>query len=121
MNKKKHKMLKLVLIFFWVILLTAMCYSNDVERLIQQLKEGDPSVREKAASALGKIGDKKCIPLIAALLPDWDNNYEIIKALEQLDWMPESEIEQVYLWFVKGIKKNWLATGNKQREFYLMM
>ncbi|WP_081476836.1 HEAT repeat domain-containing protein [Methanocella conradii] len=59
-----------------------------VERLIDCLNDPDPSIRGKAAWALGKIGDLRAIDPLILGLNDKDPNvaYEANRALYCLGW-----------------------------------
>jgi HEAT repeat protein len=76
-----------------------------VEPLIAALGDTtNPDVREKAAYALGKIGDGRAVePLIAALGDtDSDVRKKAAEALEQLNWQPEPNETGAVYWIIKG-------------------
>jgi len=77
-----------------------------VEPLIQALKDEDSFVREGAAEALGKIGDKRAVePLIHALNDeDWQVRWEAAEALDELGYEPKNDTEKAYYLIAR---KNW--------------
>jgi len=61
--------------------------STELDRLIDQLKHNDSGTRAKAASALGRLGDKRAVePLIAVIKDDDDNivRWSVASALATL-------------------------------------
>jgi len=77
-----------------------------VERLISCLQNKNYKVRKSDAEALGKIGDKRAVPYLINVLPDWDTNSQICGALESLGWNPQGNEEKVYYWIGKEDKQN---------------
>jgi len=72
--------------------------STELNRLIDQLKGNNSRSRARAASSLGKLGDKRAVePLIAALK---DNDASVrrsaAEALAELDWQPATDLQQAY-------------------------
>lgn len=45
---------------------------DELPRVLLELHAGDPSVRREAAARLGRIGDRRVIPVVATLLEDRD-------------------------------------------------
>jgi HEAT repeat protein len=72
--------------------------SAELNRLIDQLKRNSSRTRAKAASALGKLGDKRAVkPLITVLK---DNNASVrrsaAEALAELNWQPVTDTQRAY-------------------------
>jgi len=72
--------------------------NKDVTTLIQELDHGKWRVRKAAAEALKKIGDKKAIPLLISLIPDWDARIQITGVLKTLGWTPQTDVNFLYFW-----------------------
>lgn len=53
-------------------------------------------VREEAAFALGQIGDEIACMHLVKNLTDWHSNKEVAKALEQLNWKPNSDTDMIH-------------------------
>lgn len=61
----------LVVLFAWVLSLTAFSWADPVDDLISQLKDPDPLVQCQAIEQLGQLKDKRAVePLIALLSAD---------------------------------------------------
>jgi hypothetical protein len=72
---------------------------RSVEPLIHTLMTDTSSeVRWVTALALGEIGDKRAIPALLASLKDEDRyvRYGSVKALEQLGWSAETDLDKAY-------------------------
>jgi HEAT repeat protein len=85
------------------------CYCQHdraVDALIAALNGDDSWVHRDAATALGKIGDKRVIPPLVTFLQEPASKYSISGAsaaiaLEKLEWKPESEEERVNFFVAK--------------------
>jgi HEAT repeat protein len=66
-----------------------------VEPLIAALRDKDWDVREAAASALGKIGDK-AISALVLHLRDWYTGVHVADILDKLGWQPTTDEEKVH-------------------------
>ncbi len=84
------------------------------EPLAACIADDNADVRKGAVGALGALGDKRAIAPLAAALPEWDLNAELVSALEKLGWKPAAEAEQVYCWIGKKdtpqLKDKWEQT-----------
>ncbi|MDZ7413064.1 MAG: HEAT repeat domain-containing protein, partial [candidate division KSB1 bacterium] len=72
-----------------------------VEPLVGCLRDEDSDVREAAAEALGKIGDKRAIAALAAALADWWAGRAVAEALAALGWSPTTDAERVHWWVAR--------------------
>lgn len=59
-------------------------------------EDADALTRRLAAESLGKIGDPRAIPALAASLPDWDMNEQLGIALARLNWQPSTKRDKAY-------------------------
>ena len=66
------------------------------------------SVLLSVVDALGEIGDKRAVPHLVSILPDWHFNEKVYSALNRLGYLPNTEAEQVYSWICAKDKKNLL-------------
>jgi HEAT repeat protein len=80
-----------------------------VESLAACLEDRDLQVVRRAVELLGKLGDQRAAPYLAAnLLPDWKQRRNLHATLTKLGWQPSTEAEQVY-WRVAGSDYSWLG------------
>jgi hypothetical protein len=54
-------------------------------------------IRENAIKSLGKLGDRKAIVHLRAMLPEWELNKVLGESLKLLGWKPETEREKLYV------------------------
>ncbi len=60
------------------------------------------TVRGRAASLLGRIGDKRAIPSLENALVKWKIRQQVALALDALGWIPQTPYDQVYYRVAKG-------------------
>lgn len=68
------KILSLLLVLLLCLIASGNAKSNQVEKLINDLKDKDPQVREKAARALGKATDSRAVEALSTALKDKDSS-----------------------------------------------
>lgn len=90
-----------------------------VDPLIACLKDKDRDVRERAAEALGKIGDKRAISALVSSMPDWDAKEKIAEALSSLGWVPQDERQKLYFLIGKKDKRALLANWEETKKILL--
>jgi len=56
----------------------------------------DDIIRETAIKSLGKLGDRKAIVPLSAMLPEWGLNKVLAESLKRLEWKPQTEREKLY-------------------------
>ena len=122
--------------------------SRAVEPLLEYMENSGKSCSPSVAEALGNLGDKRAVePLIARLdqtelgaasalaltkilgeksivhvvplLPKWGAYNELIVAILNLSWKPQTEAEQVYAWAAKNNKGELLANWEQTRRILL--
>jgi len=69
---------------------------TELDQLLDRLKQKGSGARARAASALGKLGDKRAVePLIAALKDDDAGvRRSAAEALAKLDWQPATDLQR---------------------------
>jgi len=60
------------------------------------------TVRGRAVSLLGRIGDKRAIPSLENALVDWKIRQQVALALDALGWIPQTSYDQVYYRVARG-------------------
>jgi len=81
------------------------------EPLIEIIDDRDRGVRENVIEALGKIGDVRAIEPLIPVLGVWDNQWTAAKALDNLGWKPEKDIEKAYYFLAKKQVNPLVALG----------
>jgi hypothetical protein len=84
----------LSLILSW-FLGSQTAHAAELNELTDQLKRNSSRARARAASALGKLGDKRAVQPLFAMLKDEDEEVRrsATEALRKLGWQPGTEVE----------------------------
>jgi HEAT repeat protein len=73
-----------------------------VEDTLGILKEAEPKYKPVIMETLGEIGDPRAVKPLSEYLTDWAMKADAGKALEKLNWQPESDRERVRYWVALG-------------------
>jgi len=75
--------------------------SKVVEPLLPLLQDPDDVVRMNAVDILGRSGDQRAIPACLPLLSDPSAHISAAKALDRLNWTPNTDEEKARYWIAK--------------------
>lgn len=90
-----------------------LMHKSDVKGLIKALRYVDSDIRQKAARALGQIGDAQVINSLIPLLRDKEPSVRLAatEALDKLGWQPGIDEIGVFYWIVKEQWQKCVAIG----------